>query len=337
MEEARVIAAFGAPGAGGGLEFEGDEALDVGGVDEGAGEIGMVGELGAVDLGGALEVFEGPGVLASAADEAAAGGFDVAEGEDMAGGLEFGFGFVKQAEGIAALTALEEQPTLVDVGDGYEAGGTEAGGEGFGEVNVVEGEVVLALLAMGAALPEVGDDDEVGFEDGFADTEDKVEDLAGFGGLLVEEGEVGFDHAEAEVVAEVHFASGDFEERGGEVLKEGKILVAEIDPLGDAEKIGGGFGGGWVEELAAEVRFVEQVEAVAHLTADERVVEATEQVGGCGHGSMWPSDREGVSPGLLAFIHHRYDVSIGAFRRGRYESTGVCVVRAWSGSSSACA
>jgi hypothetical protein len=274
LNEARVVTSAGASAARWPLEFERDEAFDVGCVDQSAGKIGMLGELAAVDLCGFLKVIERPCVLSGAADEAAPSRFDVAKGEDVSGGFELGLRLVKQAQGFSSLAALKEEPRLVDVRDGHQARRAHLDGERLGALNVVKCEIVLSLLAVCAALPKVRDDDEMAIQNIGPNAQDELEDLARFGGFFVEEIEIGLDHAEAEEIVQLHGGAGYGEEWCGQFLEEWDIFVSEIDPLGDAEEQCGRIRGRRIGEMLSQVCVVEQTEAVTHLALDQCVVQA---------------------------------------------------------------
>jgi hypothetical protein len=217
----------------GGSEFESEEAFDVGGIDHGAGEVGVVAKAVLVDGNGFFEVGEGVRIVAGAANETAAGGLDVTEGEGVADGLEFEFGFVKEFERAGGFSVLEDEPALVDLSDGDELGALERlGAVACGE-NVERGVGVVALLALSSSLPEICEEDEewrkdVGSGEGAFEVDEGL--LEVFGGEAVEGGE----KLEANDVDEwkIGRSSGKLRQY---VFQEVEIAIAKIDPLGQGQ------------------------------------------------------------------------------------------------------
>jgi hypothetical protein len=191
----------------------------------------------------------------------------------MSGGAQLGLGFIEEPHGVSSLAALEQQPAFMDVGHSHQSRGVHLKRERFCLLNMMEGKFVLAALAMGAALPKVGDDDEMGLKDARTHAQDEVEDLTGFNRVFLKEGNVCLYHPKAQIVSQLHSRegkAGEWRSQFGQVVH---IFVAEIDPLSDAEKPCPRTRLGGMQDTKPRSLAVEERKAVAHLPADEGFVE----------------------------------------------------------------
>ena len=115
-------------------------------------------------------------------------------------------------------------------------GRTHLLGDRFSRLDVMQSELILALTAVRAAFPVMGDYQKVRLHDTGLDLQNEAEDRGGTRGVLGDEGAERLDHPQANVIAEWHLPAGNCGEALGQVTKEGKVAISQVDPLSDAEQ-----------------------------------------------------------------------------------------------------
>ncbi len=260
------------------LQFERDQPLGIGGIDQSARHVGMIGATRLIERDRGFEVAERTLVLAGTTHKSSTRRFDIAQRKHMACGPQNFFRFVQQLKSVLALAALERQPAFVNLCHCDQPRRVRMLSGLTGREDVGRRTFVFALLAMRAAPPEVHEKVKVVVQQAFAcHTQHKVEHLNGVLGMLCRQRLVRLDDAQLQVIEQSQLRLVGGRDLCGETLKQGSVAVTEVRPLRNTKQQRGRIECRLRSTLRLGKCLIEQAEALANVAVKKGSLKTFDQ------------------------------------------------------------